>query len=158
VKKASQNGFVFVIGPYMQKALRFSRSLVHEEGLPITDPLRRMRWAFERLDTAIIAVLVATDIPESDQEESALNSVQQNILRDKSPADIEFYMVNLTGYRGWRGVIETRDILRGTLASICGKNTKALTYIEANSFDSAVLEALNQLNRLVNGVANFARG
>jgi hypothetical protein len=148
---------VFIIGPFMQRAWQFSPSLVPETGPAVTDPLQRMRMAFERLDTAIIAVLVATAVPEQDQEHSTLSRAGGRSLV-MSPTGVEVYMLNLTGYSGWKGVIETRDILRRTLASICGKNSKALTPTEANYFDSVVFEASSHLARLVNSVANLARG
>lgn len=67
-------------------------------------------------------------------------------------------MIDLTGYAGWKGVAETRDILSRALTSICGKSAKALTPEEANSFESAAAEALRRLSELVLRVAFLVTG
>jgi hypothetical protein len=50
---------IFIVAANMQAALRFSPNVVREASSPPTDPLPRMRQVVQRLDAAIIAVLVA---------------------------------------------------------------------------------------------------
>jgi hypothetical protein len=139
----------------MQNALRFSSNFVPESG-PLTRQLQRMRLAVQRLDTAIIAVLVATAVRPS--QASGSGSTSEVLWRDMTPNGVELYMIDLTGFAGWRGIIETRDLLSGSLALVCGKSAEALTPEEADLFVTAGQQALQQLNRLVRSVVESAPG
>jgi hypothetical protein len=75
-----------------------------------------------------------------------------------SPRAVDNYMIDLTGYTGWSGVVETRDLLQGCLAVLCGKKAKVVTAEEANQFTSAGWEALRHLTDLVNFVAGSNQG
>jgi hypothetical protein len=115
-----------------------------------------MRQVVERLDAAIIAVLVATTFPEPNFQEPARSG--KPVWRGMSPRAVENYMIDLTGYSGWSGVVETRDILQGCLTLLCGKKAKAVTSQEGDRFTAAGWEALRQLTDLVNIVAESNRG
>jgi hypothetical protein len=67
-------------------------------------------------------------------------------------------MLDLTGYLGWKGVAEARDILSRTLVSICGKSAKALAPEQASSFESAAERAFERLSELVREVTLLVAG
>ena len=148
--------FAFIIGAYMQRALRFSADLVQSVNPSEADSMQRMRVAFERLDVALVAVLVATAVPEDENQRASRRQGRGRSLAD--PVLVEDYMIDITGYAGWKGVVETRDILRGVLVSICGKGAKALTSTEASNFIAAASEALRHLSALVVFVADLSGG
>jgi len=148
----------------MQATLAFGVDLVPGAILPEDDALQRMRIAFDRLNTAIIAVLVATatlDQGASTRPPTGYRprtSLEHSRWQYPSPQAVEIYMVDLTGYAGWKGVAETRDILSRTLVSICGKSAKVLTSEEADSFESAAGDALRRLSELVLQAALLVSG
>jgi hypothetical protein len=141
----------FRVADNMQAALRFSTNVADYASIPPDDPLQRMKQVIERLDTAIIAVLVVTALPDP-------NQTIKPAWRGTAPLSVEAYMIELTGYAGWMGVIEVRDILRGCLASLCGKKGRAVTSDEANRFTSVGWAALRQLTVLVDAVASSVQG
>jgi hypothetical protein len=156
--KVSDNpigGSLYIIGIHMLNALRFSSNLVPESG-SLTRQLQRMRLAVQRLDTAIIAVLVATAVQPSSANRP--DHTSETLWRDMTPNGVELYMIDLTGFAGWRGVIETRDLLSGSLVLVCGKSAEALTPEEADLFVTTAQQALGQLSTLVRNVAISAPG
>jgi hypothetical protein len=66
-------------------------------------------------------------------------------------------MTELTGWAGWQGVVEVRDILRGTLATLCGKRGEAVEPTEVILFVTAAGDALRHWGTLVNDVAESVR-
>jgi hypothetical protein len=136
---------LFVTARNMQKALEFSSSLMNESAPP-GGQLQQMRRVVERLETAIVAVLVATAFPASDET----SQIQVNM----TPGSVDAYLFTLTGYTGWRGVVEARDILRRTLNTICGKSASSLESDDVRLFVLAGGRAFEQLEQLVNAVVN----
>lgn len=146
------SGRLYVIARYMQTALRFSPDLVPSSGRPPAGRLGPMRRAVEQLEAAIIAVLVVTVLPES-------NEPRRVDWSNMTPAGIEIYMVDITGFTGWRGVIETRDTLRDTLSLLCGKRGEAaVTFVEMDLFITAARRAFEHLNDLVSAVVEAVPG
>lgn len=138
------------IAPNMGIAVEFSSTLITEPSSSMTGP-EKMRQAVERLDTAITAVLVVTIVPDSGQQESSPRSWPK-----RTAPEIERYMAALTGWTGWRGIVDASDILRGGLAGLCGKRAEAVSVEAVTLFVEASNEALTQLYRLVGSVLDAA--
>jgi hypothetical protein len=139
---------LLIISVNMRNALNFGSRLVPRPGDSTTDQLQRMRQIVDRLDTIIIAVLAATTSDDSVE-------VTPRTPRMNGP-DIERYMVAITGWAGWHGVIEARDILRSTLATLCGKRGQAVQPAEVILFVTAADHAFRHWRTLVNDVAESA--
>jgi hypothetical protein len=73
-----------------------------------------------------------------------------------TPAGVDRHLADLTGVSGWRGVIESRNILRSTLIVVCGLGGKTTGQAEAAEFARVALRALQRWQDLVNRVAGSA--
>jgi hypothetical protein len=147
VRRFSQRRPDVVIALNMQRALRFSYGLVDVPSTPPTDQLHKMRLVVDRLDRAIIAVLVAAALPE--------DRAQAPIYVLSLPSSVEAYMEVVTGYSGWQGIVETRNILRSTVQRICRGSSRHLAPDDVALFISVGDQAFSRLNQLVAASANL---
>jgi len=77
---------------------------------------------------------------------------------DMTPVGVERHLQDLTGISGWRGVIESRNILRRTMDALSRRGgAAALSQLEARRFVRVVLRALEHWQDLVNQAADVAR-
>ena len=136
---------VFIISQ-AQQALTVSRRLASASPVPSDDLLGGMRSALTQLDTAITAVIVIFATSESPDQET-------RAWADMTSTGVDSHLYDLTGVSGWKGVIDSRDALRGTLIVVCGSNGKAVGDAEADRFRSVALRALRQWENLIRIVA-----
>jgi len=61
-----------------------------------------MRNRVEQLNIAIIAVLVATAVPESTRAITDAEELRPTRWPSSTPAGIDTYLLDLTGFTGWR--------------------------------------------------------
>jgi hypothetical protein len=133
--------FVFIIAQ-VGAASAVSRRIAGAVPQTSDDPLRRMRSALAPLETVITAIIVIFATAESADEE-------RNIWTDMTPDGVDSHLYELTGVRGWRNVIESRNILRSTLIVACGSRGKAVRDAEADRFIEVASRAFEQWDSLI---------
>jgi hypothetical protein len=127
----------------MQGVLSLSPRLY--PSIPGATGKQRMQWIVDRLETGIIAVLVAASLGVST---GVKDPADRPPWPEMTAADIERYMTAVTGVSGWRGVIEARNMLRVGLSSVCGKAGAELSG-DAQEVVVFVTAGANAWNRLV---------
>jgi hypothetical protein len=117
---------------------------------PLSDPLDKMRSALTRLDTVISAIIIIFATAESADQEA-------RTWLDMTPDGVDSHLRDLTGVRGWSSVIESRNILRGTLIVACGSKGKAVGEVESDKFTAVASLAFEQWERLIRLVVETGR-
>jgi hypothetical protein len=133
----------------MKEALKLSSNLVHEPDASVTSQIQRMRLVVDQLNTAIIAVLAVIMVSQSTEGGPQPRP-------NMTAAGIEGYMAAHTGWAGWRGAIEARDILRGSVAMLCGKRGEAVEPAQVILFVTAGEDALQRWSTLINNTVASA--
>lgn len=140
---------IFIISQ-VEEAPTVSRRLAGAIPISSDDPLGKMRSALSQLDTVIAAIIVIFATAEAaDQEPRA--------WVDMTSVGVDSHLYDLTGVSGWRGVIESRNILRTTLIVACGSKGKAVGEAEADRFTTVASRAFSQWERLIRMVVEAAR-
>ena len=128
----------------MMVAVKFTTS---PGGTVDAHSVERMRRSVEALDVALNAVLVVVatsgwHIPVAEQS---------TVIR---ATWVESQLFDLTGFRGWGGIIRSRNILRNTLSSVCGKSTRRVSAREVIMIVGVADRTLNRLRQLVSDFAD----
>jgi hypothetical protein len=81
-------------------------------------------WSYLNwLDTAVTAVVTVFSTADPREERLVPPEPVGAAWADLTSHSIERRFSEVTGVSGWRGVIESRDILRGTIVLVCGQGT-----------------------------------
>jgi hypothetical protein len=140
-----------------QAALTVSSRLAKPDPSVGDDTAEAMRSYLSWLDTAVTAVV--TVLATADPREQLLVSPEPagEARADLTSHRIERQFGEATGVSGWQGVIESRDILRGTLVLVCGQATRAVSQADARKFVGVVMRSLDQWQDLVKQAGEAAR-
>lgn len=108
-----------------------------------------MRAYLNWLDTAVTAVVTVFAAADP-------RNVQGEAWADTTPRGIERQLSAITGVTGWQGVVESRNVLRGVVALLCGQGGGTVSQTDAGRFVRVVVDALGQWQQLVLEVSEVA--
>jgi hypothetical protein len=111
--------------------------------------VERMRAAVEALDRTVNAILVVVGTSgwrPPGFEGSAPAAIPVTVIADQ--------LVILTGYSGWNGAVNSRNILRRGLAAICGKTARRIRPADAAAVIDAVVHTRERLRTLIDSFAS----
>jgi hypothetical protein len=132
-----------------QAALTVSSRLAKPDPGIGDDTTEAMRSYLNWLDTAVTAVMTVFVTADPRDQRLVPPEPAGEARADLTSHSIERQFSEVTGVSGWRGVIESRDILRGTIVLVCGQGTRAVSQADARKFVAVVMRSLDQWQDLV---------
>jgi hypothetical protein len=132
-----------------QAALTVSSRLAKPDPGIGDDTAEAMRSYLNWLDTAVTAVVTVLATADSYARDLVPQEPDGEAQADLTSQRIERQFSEVTGVSGWRGVIESRDILRGTIVLVCGHGTAVVSQADARKFVAVIMRSLDQWQKLV---------